>query len=86
MYYVNCYTFFEQPERDWLKIIEMDNPQPSEPTLFDYMAYFSKKIRNTCVSALRKIIRENLSFSGLYFDNLEFILLPLYVCHEETIF
>ncbi|MBR2882335.1 MAG: transposase, partial [Prevotella sp.] len=35
MYYVNCYTFFEQPERDWLKIIEMDNPQPDEPALFD---------------------------------------------------
>ena len=35
MYYVNCYTFFEHPERDWLKIIEMDNPQPDEPALFD---------------------------------------------------
>ena len=35
MYYVNCYTFFEQPERDWLKILEMDNPQPEEQTLFD---------------------------------------------------
>ena len=35
MYYVNCYTFFEQPERDWLKIIEMDNPPPKEMTLFD---------------------------------------------------
>lgn len=35
MYYVNCYTFLEHPERDWLKIIEMDNPQSGEPTLFD---------------------------------------------------
>ena len=35
MYYVNCYTFFEQPERDWLKILEMDNPPPEEQTLFD---------------------------------------------------
>lgn len=35
MYYVNCYTFFEHPERDWLKIIEMNNPQPDEPALFD---------------------------------------------------
>ena len=35
MYYVNCYTFLEHPERDWLKIIEIDNPPPGEPTLFD---------------------------------------------------
>ena len=35
MYYVNSYTFFEQPEKDWLKILEMDNPPPEERTLFD---------------------------------------------------
>ena len=35
MYYVNCYTFFEQPEKDWLKIIEAENPPPKQPTLFD---------------------------------------------------
>ena len=35
MYYVNCYTFFEQPEKDWLKIIETDNPPPGETSLFD---------------------------------------------------
>jgi hypothetical protein len=35
MYYVNCYTFFEQPEKDWLKILEMDYPPPDEKTLFD---------------------------------------------------
>ena len=35
MYYVNCYTFFEQPEKDWLKILEMDYPPPYETTLFD---------------------------------------------------
>ena len=34
MYYVNCYTFFEQPEKDWLKIVEADSPPPDEPTLF----------------------------------------------------
>ncbi len=34
MYYVNCYTFFEQPEKDWLKILEINNPPPEEPTLF----------------------------------------------------
>ena len=35
MYYVNCYTFFEQPEKDWLKILETDNPPPGEQSLFD---------------------------------------------------
>ncbi len=35
MYYVNCSTFFEQPEKDWLKILEMDYPPPDEKTLFD---------------------------------------------------
>ena len=86
MYYVNCYTFFEQPERDWLKIIEWTIHSLANRHFSIRWLTFQKKIRNTCVSALRKIIRENLSFSGLYFDNLEFILLPLYVCHEETIY
>ena len=35
MYYVNCYTFFEQPEKDWLKIVEADSPPPDGPTLFN---------------------------------------------------
>ena len=35
MYYVNCYTFFEQPEQDWLKILQNENPPPDEPSLFD---------------------------------------------------
>ena len=34
MYYVNCYTFFEHPEKDWLKIVEAGSPPPDEPTLF----------------------------------------------------
>ena len=42
MYYVNCYTFFEQPENDWLRILEAAYPPPDEPNLFDW-AYFSKK-------------------------------------------
>ena len=28
MYYVNCYTFFEQPEKDWLKKIEANSRPP----------------------------------------------------------
>ena len=34
MYYVNCYTFFEEPEKDWAKILEDWEVQPPEPTLF----------------------------------------------------
>ena len=35
MYYVNCYTFFEQPEKDWLRILEAAYTPPDEPRLFD---------------------------------------------------
>jgi hypothetical protein len=35
MYYVNCYTFFEEPEKDWLAILKTTDPSPPEPTLFD---------------------------------------------------
>lgn len=35
MYYVNCYTFFEDPERDWSKMLEEAENAPPEPSLFD---------------------------------------------------
>lgn len=35
MYYVNCYTFLEEPEKDWQKILEESQNSPPEPTLFD---------------------------------------------------
>ena len=35
MYYVNSYTFFEEPEKDWAKILENLELRPTEPTLFD---------------------------------------------------
>ena len=35
MYYVNCYTFFEKPEKDWLAILESHELSPPEPMLFD---------------------------------------------------
>jgi hypothetical protein len=35
MYYVNSYTFFEEPEKDWAKILKDWELQPPEPTLFD---------------------------------------------------
>ena len=35
MYYVNCYTFFEEPEKDWAKILQLHDLPPDGPTLFD---------------------------------------------------
>ena len=35
MYYVNCYTFFEELEKDWLAILEKEESIPLERTLFD---------------------------------------------------
>ena len=35
MYYVNCYTFFEHPDKDWLKILEKHDTLHDEPTLFN---------------------------------------------------
>ena len=34
MYYVNCYTFFEEPGKDWLAIHPNDESPPSEMMLF----------------------------------------------------
>ena len=35
MYYVNCYTFLEEPEKDWAKMVQEDKETPPEPSLFD---------------------------------------------------
>ena len=35
MYYVNIYSFLEEPEKDWQKMIEQEIAQPPEPSLFD---------------------------------------------------
>ena len=35
MYYINCYTFLEEPEKDWAKIAAEMQESPPEPTLFD---------------------------------------------------
>ena len=35
MYYVNCYTFFEEPEKDWAKILQDKESPPMELTLFN---------------------------------------------------
>ena len=34
MYYVNCYTFFEEPEKDWLVILQNNESPPPEMMLF----------------------------------------------------
>jgi hypothetical protein len=31
---MNCYTFFEEPEKDWAKIHEKPEEIPKLPTLF----------------------------------------------------
>lgn len=35
MYYVNCYTFLEEPEKDWAKMVQEAKEKPPEPRLFD---------------------------------------------------
>ena len=35
MYYVNCYTFFEEPEKDWARILECHRKEPPEPSIFE---------------------------------------------------
>ena len=34
MYYVNCYTFLENPEKDWAALMEKAAEPPPELTLF----------------------------------------------------
>lgn len=34
-FYVNCYTFFEEPEKDWAKIFQDKESPPMELTLFN---------------------------------------------------
>lgn len=35
MYYVNCYTFLEEPGKDWAKMVQEAEASPPEPSLFD---------------------------------------------------
>ena len=35
MYYVNCYTFLEEPEKDWAKMVQEALETPPEPSLVD---------------------------------------------------
>ena len=35
MYYMNFYTFFNHPEKDWEKLLETDVTAQKEPSLFD---------------------------------------------------
>ena len=43
IYYINCYTFLEQSEKDRDLMIQQANESPPEPSLFDWRgAYFLK--------------------------------------------
>ena len=35
MYYIDCYSFFEHPEKDWLKVLDTHDNPPAGPSLFD---------------------------------------------------
>lgn len=35
MYYVNCYTFLDEPEKDWAKMVQETKQISTEPSLFD---------------------------------------------------
>lgn len=35
MYYVDCYSFFEEPEKDWARMLQEAEEKPPEPSLFD---------------------------------------------------
>ena len=35
MYDIDCYSFFEHPEKDWLKVLDTHDNPPAEPSLFD---------------------------------------------------
>jgi hypothetical protein len=39
MYYVDFYSFFNHPEKDWEKLLEVAHPPQEEPSLFDEGAW-----------------------------------------------
>ena len=48
MYYINCYSFLNNPDKDWEKPIEQSKEPPIQLSLFDYGGLgFEKWIRNT---------------------------------------
>ena len=49
MYYVNIYTFLENPEKDWAKMLEKSKESPPEPTLFGQRGLVFKKIFPQCL-------------------------------------
>ena len=36
MYYINCYSFLNNPDKDWEKLIEQSKEPPIQLSLFDY--------------------------------------------------
>ena len=35
MYYINCYSFLNNPDKDWEKLIEQSKEPPIQLSLFD---------------------------------------------------
>ena len=56
MYYVNCYTFLEEPEKDWAKMVQEALETPPEPSLFDLERglLFEKQARIPIFRGLRE--------------------------------
>ena len=66
MYYANCYTFLEEPEKDWAKMIQEAKEIPPEPSLFDQRgAYFwEKQTRSPVLKDFGQVFYALWSFSG----------------------
>ncbi|MBR5208718.1 MAG: hypothetical protein IKV67_02580 [Paludibacteraceae bacterium] len=47
MYYINCYSFLEEPEKDWNNILGEEKSPPLMPTLFDLGLFLRKTVRMT---------------------------------------
>ena len=35
MYYINCYSFLNNPDKDWKELIEQSKEPPTQLSLFD---------------------------------------------------
>ena len=43
MYYLNPYSFFEAPEKDWQKLLKETETSPPQPTFFDWRGLLDQK-------------------------------------------
>lgn len=56
MYYIDCYSFLNNPDRDWEKIIEQKKGPPIQLSLFDQGLVFKKNIRNAVFASIADCI------------------------------